>query len=136
LFSEGARHSAFFSARGGAAQHLRRSGVALVLFPRASDLTTAVGMTLLTVGFLLSMASAAFDVAVTVGSAHAYTSVTSLTSVTMDVCVAKQRFPFDNRDLLGLTSHLGGGNSILRIGGSDQNSFYYDMDSTKTETYR
>ena len=53
----------------------------------------------------------------------------------MDVCVAKQRFPFDDPDLLGLSSHLGGGESILRIGGSDQNSFYYDMTSTKNETY-
>ena len=31
-----------------------------------------------------------------------------LTSVTIDVCVAKQRFPFDDKDLLGLTAHLGG----------------------------
>jgi hypothetical protein len=85
--------------------------------------------------FLLSTASAAFDVAVGVGSAHASTSITSLTSVTIDVCVAKQRFPFGDKNLLGLTSHLGGGNSILRIGGSDQNSFFYDMASNKNETF-
>jgi hypothetical protein len=86
---------------------------------------------------LLAMVSfaGAFDVNVSISSAHASTSVTSLTSVTMDVCVAKQRFPFGDKDLLGLTSHLGGGDSILRIGGSDQNSFYYDMTSTKTDTF-
>ena len=72
---------------------------------------------------------------VSIGAAHASTRVTSLTSVTMDVCVAKQRFPFGNEDLLGLTKHLGGGDSILRIGGSDQNSFFYDMSSNKTETF-
>ena len=45
----------------------------------------------------------------------------------MDVCLAKQGFPFDDPTLIQLTSHLGGGSSILRIGGSDQNSFYYDL---------
>ena len=77
----------------------------------------------------------AFDVAVTVGTAHATTCVTSLTSVTMDVCVAKQRFPFEDEDFLGLAVHLGGGSSILRIGGSDQNDFYYDMNSTQAHTF-
>ena len=77
----------------------------------------------------------AFDVTVNIGAAHASTVVSSLTSVTMDICVAKQRFPFDNKDLLALTSHLGGGASILRIGGSDQNSFYYDINSTRDEPF-
>ena len=79
----------------------------------------------------------AFDVAVTVGTSHAIatTCVTSLTSVTMDVCVAKQRFPFEDEDFLGLAVHLGGGSSILRIGGSDQNDFYYDMNSTQAQTF-
>ena len=80
-------------------------------------------------------AAGAFGVEVSVGAAHATTCITSLTSVTMDVCVAKQRFPFGDKDLLALTAHLGGGNSILRIGGSDQNDFYYDMNSTQTETF-
>jgi hypothetical protein len=87
------------------------------------------------VAAILITLACSFDVAVSVGSAHASTVVSSLTSVTMDVCVAKQRFPFGDKDLLGLTSHLGGGDSILRIGGSDQNSFHYDVNSTKTETY-
>jgi hypothetical protein len=82
-----------------------------------------------------SSAAGAFDVAVSVGVAHATTRVSSLTSVTMDVCVAKQRFPFDNPALLGLTKHLGGGGSILRIGGSDQNSFYYNLTSSETQPY-
>ena len=77
----------------------------------------------------------AFDVAVSVRGAHATTCVSSLTSVTMDVCIAKQRFPFSNPDLLALATHLGGGDSILRIGGSDQNNFYYDMNSTATDTF-
>ena len=34
-----------------------------------------------------------------------------------------------------LTAVPTGGASILRIGGSDQNSFFYDMTSNKTETY-
>jgi hypothetical protein len=84
---------------------------------------------------LLLSTTVAFDVEVTVGFAHASTCVTSLTSVTMDVCVAKQRFPFGDPDLLGLTSHLGGGRSILRIGGSDQNSFYYNMDSNQSDPF-
>ena len=79
--------------------------------------------------------AAAFDVAVTVGIAHAATVVTSLTSVTMDVCLCKQNFPFGDPTLLALTSHLGGGASILRVGGSDQNDFYYDVNSTKTSPY-
>lgn len=77
----------------------------------------------------------AFEVHVTIGAVHASTVVSSLTSVTMDVCVAKQQFPFDDKDLLALTSHLGGGNSILRIGGSDQNSFHYSMNSTRAEPF-
>lgn len=77
----------------------------------------------------------AFDVDVNIGAAHASTVVSSLTSVTMDICVAKQRFPFDDKDLLALTSHLGGGDSILRIGGSDQNSFYYNINSTRDEPF-
>ena len=79
--------------------------------------------------------TAAFAVAVTVGPAHASTVVTSLTSVTMDVCLCKQDFPFDDPTLLKFTSHLGGGASILRVGGSDQNDFYYDVNSTKTSPY-
>lgn len=78
---------------------------------------------------------APFDVAVTLGAAHAATCVTSLTSVTMDVCLAKHKFPFANPDLLALTAHLGGGSSILRIGGSDQNDFYYAMNSTRAEPF-
>ena len=77
----------------------------------------------------------AFEVAVSIGAAHATTRVASLTSVTMDVCVAKQRFPFDDQDLLALTKHLGGGDAILRIGGSGQNSFYYKMNSTKLQPF-
>ena len=77
-----------------------------------------------------------FNVAVSIGAAHATTCVTSLTSVTMDVCLAKHNFPFNDPDLLALTSHLGGGSSILRIGGSDQNDFYYAMnDSTRVEPF-
>jgi hypothetical protein len=79
--------------------------------------------------------TAAFDVVVTVGPAHASTIVTSLTSVTMDVCLCKQDFPFDDPTLLKFTSHLGGGASILRVGGSDQNDFYYDVNSTKRSPY-
>ena len=79
--------------------------------------------------------TAPFDVGVTVGSAHASTVVSSLTSVTMDVCLCKQNFPFTDPTLLELTSHLGGGASILRIGGTDQNSFYYDVNSSKTTPY-
>jgi hypothetical protein len=85
--------------------------------------------------FLFLNTAGAFDVEVSIGSVHASTSVSSLTSVTMDVCVAKQRFPFGDPDLLGLTTHLGGGNAILRIGGSDQNTFSYDMESNATETF-
>ena len=80
-------------------------------------------------------AAGAFTVAVTIGPAHATTRVTSLTSVTMDVCVAKQRFPFDDKDLLALTKHLGGGDSILRIGGSDQNVFFYNVSSSESQPY-
>jgi len=89
----------------------------------------------LSAALLTSSATGAFNVAVSVGPACASTAVTSLTSVTMDVCVAKHNFPFGDEDLLGLTSHLGGGSSILRIGGSDQNSFYYDMNSTRSGTF-
>ena len=39
------------------------------------------------------------------------------------------------RKLIGLAVHLGGGSSILRIGGSDQNDFYYDMNSTQAQTF-
>lgn len=81
-------------------------------------------------------ASSTFKVAVSIGGVCAYTDPTSLTSVTMDVCLAKQRFPFDDPTLLALSKHLGGGGSILRIGGSDQNSFYYDTSpSTKLEPF-
>jgi hypothetical protein len=46
---------------------------------------------------LLTASSAAYDVAVTVGGAVATTDVRSLTSVTMDICLAKQEFPFTDR---------------------------------------
>jgi len=68
----------------------------------------------------VSFAAAGFAVQVTVGGAAARTDVQSLTSVTMDICLAKQNFPCTDPDLLALTSHLGGGASLLRIGGSDQ----------------
>lgn len=81
--------------------------------------------------------AAAFNVQVSVGASCATTMVSSLTSVTMDVCLAKQGFPFTDPDLLRLTAHLGGGPTrpILRIGGSDQNSFYYDMVSTQAAPF-
>ena len=72
---------------------------------------------------------------VRVGSHCATTDVGSLTSVTMDICLAKQGFPFGDPTLLQLTSHLGGGSAILRVGGSDQNSFFYDMASEKSEPF-
>ena len=37
--------------------------------------------------------------------------------------------------LLKLASHLGGGAAILRIGGSDQNNFFYDVNSTRTSPF-
>jgi hypothetical protein len=83
----------------------------------------------------MSVLSGSFDVAVSIGNASAVTRISTMTSVTMDVCLAKQRFPFRDKDLIALTSHLGGGEAILRIGGSDQNSFYYDMSSTETEPF-
>jgi hypothetical protein len=84
---------------------------------------------------LLLTAASAFTVEVNIGPTHASTKISSLTSVTMDVCLAKHRFSFSDKDLLGLTSHLGGGDAILRIGGSDQNSFYYNFNSSKNTTY-
>lgn len=94
---------------------------------------------LLSVSLLLSAAPpsavGAFEVAVSIGGASAQTRVSALTSVTMDVCVAKQGFPFGDKDLLALTKHLGGGDAVLRIGGSDQNSFYYNMSSSKAQPY-
>lgn len=88
--------------------------------------------------YLVSIAvveASGFDVTVTVGASHATTVVTSLTSVTMDVCLCKQAFPFTDPMLLKLTSHLGGGAAILRVGGSDQNNFHYDLNSTKTAPF-
>ena len=64
---------------------------------------------------LQTFAAGAFDVAVSIGGARAKTRVSSLTSVTMDVCVAKQRFPFGDKDLLGLTAHLGGSALTLNL---------------------
>jgi len=46
-----------------------------------------------------------------------------LTGVTIDVCMLKLGLNFSNPRLLALTRHLGGGGSLLRIGGSDQNNF-------------
>ena len=70
----------------------------------------------------------------------------------MDICLAKQEFPFDDPVLRNMTRHLGGGASILRIGkpnqpgvapnnhcglagGSDQNNFYYDIASTRSTPF-
>eukprot|EP01052_Picozoa_sp_SAG31_P010485 SAG31_NODE_575_length_13961_cov_41.577550_7_plen_200_part_00 len=77
----------------------------------------------------LAMSVAAFDVAVDIDGPAAVTNVDSLTSVTIDVCLLKQRFDFTNIALLHLTAHLGGGGAILRVGGSDQNNYHYDMRS-------
>jgi len=75
------------------------------------------------------------EVPVHLGGVIATTDVTSLTSVTMDICLGKQRFPFDDETLLAYTKHLGGGNAILRVGGSDQNDFYYDLNDNRTEPF-
>jgi hypothetical protein len=50
-----------------------------------------------------------------------------LTSVTIDVCSLKQGLDFTNVTLRLLTAPLGGNGSILRIGGSDQNDYTYNM---------
>lgn len=77
-----------------------------------------------------------FEATISVGNAAvATTNIESLTSVTMDICLAKQRFPFDDPTFLALTKHLGGGSSILRVGGSDQNSFFYAVDSSENEPF-
>lgn len=44
-------------------------------------------------------------------------------------CVLCARFDFTDTRLLALTKHLGGGSAILRVGGSDQNNYHYDMQS-------
>merc|ERR1712166_529317 len=80
---------------------------------------------------LLDQLVSGFDVVVNVGSASATTNISTLTSVTMDVCLAKRNFDFSDPLLLALTKHLGGGGSILRIGGTDQNSLVYALNSSR-----
>ena len=50
-----------------------------------------------------------------------------LFSVTIDTCALKQALDFGDPLLIALSAHLGP--AILRIGGSDQNHFAYDMES-------
>eukprot|EP00040_Diaphanoeca_grandis_P020457 m.108825 g.108825 ORF g.108825 m.108825 type:complete len:514 (+) comp27907_c0_seq1:41-1582(+) len=57
------------------------------------------------------------------------TTADTLTSVTIDVCALKEGLDFNNSKLVTMTSHLAPG--VIRIGGSDQNSFSYNMSSNK-----
>ena len=98
-------------------------------------LLSAVRRYCMSLALLLLLSAATGVHHVRVGSHCATTDVGSLTSVTMDICLAKQGFPFGDTTLLQLTSHLGGGSAILRVGGSDQNSFFYDMASEKSEPF-
>lgn len=50
-----------------------------------------------------------------------------LTSVTIDICALKQGLNFSNPLLVNLAKHLAP--AVLRIGGTDQNHFSYDMSS-------
>ena len=53
-----------------------------------------------------------------------------LTGVTIDVCALKQGLNFSSSALFQtLTSHLAP--TVLRIGGTDQNNYQYDMNSTE-----
>ena len=103
------------------------------LIPCMVHSPTRLALVILTLLHLNTVSS--FKVTVSTGAGFATTNVESLTSVTMDICLAKQRFPFDDPSLVQLTSHLGGGASVLRVGGTDQNRFYYDVQSSKTEPF-
>lgn len=65
-------------------------------------------------------------VAVATGSVMATTS-NKLTSVTIDICALKDGLKFNDPLLVALSSHLAP--TVLRIGGTDQNDFGYDMGS-------
>ena len=54
---------------------------------------------------------------------------TALTSVTIDVCALKQGLDFSDPLLVALSAHLAP--CVLRIGGTDQNTFDYDVSSDK-----
>lgn len=78
-------------------------------------------------GALASVASSA-RVNVTTDSVLAMTS-DKLTSVTIDICALKEGLNFDDPLLIALSSHLAP--TVLRIGGTDQNNFGYDMSSAR-----
>ena len=62
---------------------------------------------------------------------NAVTSFSRLSGVTIDVCALKEGLDFKNETFRQLTKALGPG--ILRIGGTDQKSYTYDMESTTQE---
>lgn len=64
-------------------------------------------------------------VRVSLGDPAAQTNINQLTSVTIDVCALKQGLGFEDPLFRALTRNLAP--TVLRIGGSDQNIFSYDM---------
>lgn len=70
------------------------------------------------------------DVKVTVDTAEGLAAIrgSALTSITIDVCALKQKLNFSNPLLQTLTSHLGP-QAVLRVGGTDQNTYSYNMSS-------
>ena len=80
---------------------------------------------------MMAAASAARVILSVDGSTALARSSPALTSVTIDVCALKQGLNFSDPLLRKLSAHLGRQGAVLRIGGTDQNSFVYDMKGDK-----
>ena len=91
---------------------------------------TAARMILPAALVVIAVATAAADsVDVTVDPTRILARTTAaLTSVTIDTCALKQQLDFGDPLLRALTAHLAP--AVLRIGGTDQNSFSYDVSDT------
>ena len=84
------------------------------------------------VGTLLAALAEARTATIAVDTTHikATFDPASLTAVCIDACALKLGLNFSDPRLVKLTSNLGPG--VLRLGGTDQNTWFYDLNETRS----